>query len=155
MVSSPVGIGVQARFGVQGQKRAFWYQYISVILLILCSVLGTLSARKISPTETASPPLVLPAPLVLHPHIFQANEALKLDAEALQPIVSILLAHDLSANIEIFAGLSNQDLVLALTRAETLRQALQIQGVPQNAFNIFVNAESRPEPVQLTFRRAS
>ncbi|MBX7144923.1 MAG: hypothetical protein K1X79_10765 [Oligoflexia bacterium] len=155
MAASPFSIALQSRFGVQGQRRAFWYQYISVILLILCSVIGTLSGRSLQNAQPKVVEVVPPAPLVIRPNLFHSSASAELDSDALQPLVRLLLAHDLSARFELSVPTASA-LTGTLMQAEALRRGLEAQAIPSTAYEIIVVSSAAMEAsgsVAVTLRR--
>lgn len=132
-------------------SNSYNIQYIALILIILTFILGAfISPRVKAGRQGALPVQVAAAARQAPPSIgkmalndlFQAAST-DLNQTEIYALTKFLTNHDVDADFEIGAGLTDNDsqgLQLALARGIRLRNALQKQGVPVEAFRVFARS---------------
>ena len=132
-------------------EDAFALQYISLILIVLCTIVGSfrLDAAKIA-AEVRSPS-AKPAGVLFYSDLFQTGES-QIDETKLAAVSEFLLNHDISAKITVNLPQEINDpelqITLGLARSRTVFHALQKSGVPVEALEVWT-AELRDPSAQI------
>ncbi len=151
----------------RGGAKAFWTQYISLMLVILTGVVGSFTSRSLA-AGAGVPKKISPAPetrKTIKPQsivnfefrdLFKQRSALLLTAK-LETLISLLKSHDLLVAGEIsVAGTevsSGQKGALLIARVSSLSQALLKAGLPAEAVNLTSSEKSSDLQARLSIYR--
>lgn len=158
---------LQISFGLpasSGGARSFAFQYMSVILIVLCVVVGMVSRSRIksgAPAVQAAPIMRIrreePAPVRLgelkFPN-FYSNDPLQGNLADLEGVMQALQSHDLNARIDVYHnGDQAPELWLAAARTRALSQALAARHVPPSALQIVARFSRGEQGLRLELQR--
>ncbi|MEZ4753954.1 MAG: hypothetical protein R3A13_06530 [Bdellovibrionota bacterium] len=131
---------------------SFSLQYISLILIVLCFVVGSVTQQKIrqAPLQTN---LVLEdtnLTMMVVENLFKADSTEFIETE-IQTLDHLMSSHDLGLKLWISeTSKSGQNLDLALARAVVLHKHFEMLGVPATALEITIYPQLTRGQVQFS-----
>ena len=116
---------------------AFFTQYLSVMIIILCMIVGLFSTSRRESTKSPKNNEVLREPIKFGgariSNMFTPNES-NLNKGNSWALTQVLKSHDIGADIDVFGG---EDIELGIRRANELTTYLVSEGIPASAIRIF------------------
>lgn len=136
-------------------EQSFSLQYTSLILIVLCFILGSFVSAKFRNQQSLGPEPTPPSGMMVYSDLFTTGESVA-DSDRVQAVAEFMENHDVRAEIAIpltDGEGSEAQLSLALARSVSIFRTLVKAGVPADSLQVEAGQGDPQHQIEIKFFR--